>query len=54
VVVVLEGEMEFEVEGAVHHPLQGEELFIRPGAVYSVRNVGDTTARWLYGNRDNT
>lgn len=49
VVIVLEGEMEFEVEGEEHHPRPGEELFIPAGAVHSARNRGETTARWLYG-----
>ena len=49
VVIVLEGEMEFEVEGDGHHPQPGEELFIPAGAVHSARNIGSTTARWLYG-----
>jgi len=41
--------MEFEIEGEVHHPQPGEELLIPAGAVHSARNVGNTTARWLYG-----
>jgi quercetin dioxygenase-like cupin family protein len=49
VVIVLEGEMEFEVAGQVHQPQIGEELRIPAGAVHSARNVGTTTARWLYG-----
>ena len=48
-VTVLEGDMEFE--GQVHHPQPGEELLIPAGAVHSARNVGGTTARWLYGYR---
>ena len=48
-VVVLEGEMEFEVRGQVRHPQPGEELLIPVGAVHSARNVGSVTARWLYG-----
>jgi quercetin dioxygenase-like cupin family protein len=48
-VTVLEGEMEFEVAGQVHLPQVGEELLIPAGAVHSARNVGTTTARWLYG-----
>jgi quercetin dioxygenase-like cupin family protein len=48
-VIVLEGEMEFEVEGEPHRPAVGEELLIPAGAVHSARNVGDTAARWLYG-----
>jgi hypothetical protein len=41
--------MEFEVAGEIHHPRAGEELLIPSGAVHSARNVGKTTARWLYG-----
>ena len=48
-VVVLEGQVEFEVAGQVHHPQVGEELLIPAGAVHSARNIGKTTARWLYG-----
>jgi len=48
-VTVLEGEMEFEVAGTVHHPKVGEELLIPAGTVHSARNVGKSTARWLYG-----
>ncbi len=50
-VLVLEGTMEFEVEGKVVHPALGEELLIPAGARHSARNVGGTTARWLYGYR---
>lgn len=48
-VLVLEGEMEFEVEGARHRPVPGEELLIPAHATHSARNVGPRTARWLYG-----
>lgn len=51
VVMVLEGDMEFEIDGLVSHPAVGDELFIPAGAVHSVRNTGATTARWLYGYR---
>ncbi len=50
-VLVLEGSMEFEIEGRIHHPAIGEELFIPAGARHSARNIGRTTARWLYGYR---
>jgi quercetin dioxygenase-like cupin family protein len=50
-VTVLEGRMEFEVAGRVEHPKVSEELLIPAGAVHSARNVGTTTARWLYGYR---
>jgi quercetin dioxygenase-like cupin family protein len=48
-VLVLEGEVEFEIAGEVYHPQIGEELLIPAGAIHSVRNIGRTTARWLYG-----
>jgi quercetin dioxygenase-like cupin family protein len=50
-VTVLEGQMEFEVAGKVHRLRVGEELLIPAGTVHSARNVGRTTARWLYGYR---
>ena len=52
VVMVLEGEQEFEVEGVVSRPGVGEELLIPAGALHSARNVGRTTSRWLYGYRE--
>ena len=48
-VVVMEGEMEFEIVGQVCHPENGEEVLIPAGAIHSARNIGPTTARWLYG-----
>ena len=48
-VIVLEGEMEFEIEGRVHHPKIGEELLIPAQAIHSARNIGKTTSRWLFG-----
>lgn len=50
-VLVLEGELEFEIDGEVSHPGTGEEVFIPAGTVHSVRNIGGSTARWLYGYR---
>ncbi len=50
-VIVLQGRMEFEIEGRILHPRNGDELFIAAGAVHSARNIGNTTARWLYGYR---
>lgn len=49
VVTVLEGKMEFEVEGEVARPAAVEELLIPAGAVHSAHNIGKTTARWLFG-----
>jgi hypothetical protein len=34
--------------GVLHRPQVGEELLIPAGAVHPARNVGKTTARWLY------
>ncbi len=50
-VIVLEGEMEFEIDGVISHPGPGEEIYIPAGTPHSVRNIGDSTARWLYGYR---
>lgn len=50
-VIVVEGEMEFEINGEISHPRTGEEIFIPAGAVHSVRNIGSSVARWLYGYR---
>lgn len=50
-VMVVDGEVEFEIEGHRHRPAPGEELFIPAGARHTVRNVGGRTARWLYGYR---
>jgi quercetin dioxygenase-like cupin family protein len=48
-VYVLEGRIELEVRGRAETLGPGREAFIPAGAVHSVRNVGGTTARWLYG-----
>jgi len=48
-VLVVEGELELEISGVIYHPKIGEEIFIPAGALHSVRNIGNTTARWLYG-----
>jgi len=52
VVILLEGKMEFEVGGKLFHPEIGEELLIPAKTVHSARNIGNTTARWLYGYRN--
>jgi len=48
-ILVVEGEVEFEVGGVTSCPETGEEVFIPAGELHSVRNVGNTTAKWLYG-----
>jgi quercetin dioxygenase-like cupin family protein len=51
-VLVLDGKLEFEINGELYHPEAGKELYIPAGAIHSVRNVGATSARWLYGYRE--
>jgi quercetin dioxygenase-like cupin family protein len=50
-VIVVEGDVEFEIDGQVHRPAPGEELFIRARARHTVRNLGRGESRWLYGYR---
>ena len=50
-VVVVEGEMVFEVGGIVTCPEPGDELYIPAGVAHSVRTLGNRTARWLFGYR---
>ncbi|HKY70912.1 MAG TPA: cupin domain-containing protein [Nitrospira sp.] len=49
VVMILEGDVEFEIGAHIFRPSVGEELYIPAGIVHSVRNTGKTTSRWLYG-----
>lgn len=53
-VMVLEGEVEFEVGGKVLRPAVGEELLIPAGVRHSVRNRGRSISRWLYGYKQST
>ena len=48
-IVVLQGQMEFEIEGVVYHPAPGEELRIPAHQRHSARNIGQSTAHWLFG-----
>ena len=50
-VVVKEGRVEFEVEGARAMLGPGDEVFIPAGSRHSVWNRGSSTARWYYGYR---
>ena len=50
-VMVVEGEVEFEIGGRVLHPRPGDELHIPAGVPHSVRNRGENVSRWLYGYR---
>lgn len=48
-VMLVEGEQEFEMKGRKCRPRVGEELLIPAGTCHTARNVGKTTSRWLYG-----
>lgn len=50
-VVVKEGALEFEVEGARSMVGPGDAVFIPAGSCHSVWNRGSSTARWFYGYR---
>ena len=43
------GQIEFEMDGKITHPVLWEEIFIPAHAKHSVRNRGNSVARWLYG-----
>lgn len=47
--MVLDGEVEVELDGAVRHPLPGELVEIPRGVSHSVRNRGASHSHWLYG-----
>jgi mannose-6-phosphate isomerase-like protein (cupin superfamily) len=47
--MVLEGKVEFEFGGRAHRPRPGEELLIPACTRHTVRNIGGTPSRWLYG-----
>ncbi len=46
--------LEFEIGGKIYRPQPGEELSIPSGVLHSVRNIGSSTAHWLYGYRQNS
>ncbi len=50
-VMVVEGDVEFEIDGKAHRPSRGEELLIPARARHTVRNLGRGESRWLYGYR---
>jgi len=49
VVMVVEGEVEFEIAGVTYRLRADEDLLISAGARHTVRNLGTTESRWLYG-----
>ena len=50
-VVVVDGDVEFQFNGKTVRPQPGEELLIPAGASHTVRNVGQSTSHWLFGYR---
>jgi len=48
-VMLVDGEEEFEMSGQTHRLQIGEEFLIPAGAYHTARNVGTTTSKWLYG-----
>jgi len=51
--MVLDGELELTINGRSFRPKMGEEILIPAQTRHSVKNVGKTTNRWLYGYKKN-
>jgi mannose-6-phosphate isomerase-like protein (cupin superfamily) len=49
--MVMAGKLELELEGKPLHPSVGQEIHIPGGMTYTIRNIGGTTACWLYGHK---
>jgi mannose-6-phosphate isomerase-like protein (cupin superfamily) len=49
--MLLEGELELKMQEHTWRPKIGQEVFIPARVSHTVRNIGETTARWLYGYR---
>ena len=50
-VMPVAGRLELEFGGQSLSPALGEEILIPAGVSHTVRNIGGTTAQWLYGNK---
>jgi len=50
-VMVVEGDQEFEINGRTVRPEIGEEVLIPAQTRHTARNVGNATSKWLYGYR---
>ena len=48
-VMPVAGRLELEFEGQCFRPAPGEEIFIPACVSHTVRNIGGTTAKWIYG-----
>ncbi len=49
--MAISGELEIEIAGRRIRPRIGEEILMSASVPHAVRNVGNRTARWLYGQR---
>ncbi|GIX48889.1 MAG: hypothetical protein KatS3mg131_3100 [Candidatus Tectimicrobiota bacterium] len=49
--MLVAGELEVALPDRTWRPRPGEEVWIPAGVRHSVRNVGSTPNRWLYGYR---
>ena len=47
--MLIEGALELELKGKTLRPGIGEEVLIPAHTSHTVRNIGGTIARWLYG-----
>ena len=47
--MIVQGKLELEMQGRAFYPKVEEYVFIPAKVLHSVRNIGGTTARWLYG-----
>ena len=50
--MVVEGELELEMQGQTRRPNPGDEVLVPAGVTHTVRNVGSTSVRWLYGYKE--
>ena len=48
-VMLVEGEEEFEMNGQIYRLEIGQELRIPAGTYHTARNVGGSASKWLYG-----
>lgn len=51
VVLLVEGELQIEMQGRVLRLRPGDEVVIPARTRHTVRNIGSSSARWLYGYR---
>lgn len=50
-VLLLDGQVTIEIAGRILRLEPGKEVMLPAGVRHTVRNVGGTSARWLYGYR---